>query len=1040
MTRTVHATLGCLLAAGCLWTAAAAEARMTWLDLEPDGDLATTKAGIEADGGTILTLAAEGRLLVKWPPGQQVSASCLAGVAGMESVVSRRLPEAPEARGEGTTGWRRAPEERRKALADVCQQVQRVKPNELSRRRALLEGKTGRPSAVDNTLSKYFPWIGNQLYQGSCTTWAACHYWNTYTHAADEDLDTWGIDARDHQSSAAFLFNLLNEGNEGGSDILEVMAGLRDLGCSSWARMPYDSGDLITWPSEAAWVDALRRRTSTCRAIGAETGCTDEDLEAIKQHLANGNVAVVGLAAHASWSGWQGEDKPGFNNGVLYANSGAYRGGHGLALAGYDDERPYFDGVTTRQGAFLVVNAWGWYWGVPKPFGPDGTVYQGSMWVGYDYFKTANAGFDELLGIAFFNDDRSDYRPQLYVVAGLNHDHRGDLACRAGIGSEVSPDWVSHLPFTPHYYSYPPIGDDRRVAIDCTDGLPAITDYDDVSLFVELTVDGGSSSSGTISSADFFYDFRGAGVLETVRSDDPVVTIPPGGTDHVTVHFAQGALAVSPGMDFDQAALPLAPVSFSSSGPEGGPFLDVQPYTLVNEGTASLSWSASASTDWIELSAESGNLDPGAQSVVDVSVAASATSLPANVYDDEVIFLNETDVAELKRLVRLEARPVNAFFVDVSPVIGPPHVPRALTITATDIEGATVGTVSGPAALRALARTNSTGIGTPDWPATTFMAAYYFGARLQPICLSEEVGSAGLLVSLALQVERVPGRPLRNWTIRMKHTTLSEYTAQLWENTGWTTVYRRHQAFTKTGRVEIIFDTPFEYNGTDNLMVDFSFGPQHERSDDGRCYFTSTEGHRSLGWHDPTVGSTPLLWAGDSPEPWFINAVPYIEFGRGREVSISPEVSGSLEQGVWSGTVTALEEALAVHLVVAGGGCGGSSARLDFFYGSDGDGDGLTYEDETRDLDPETPGVQNPFDPDDADCTGDNGDWNPDGIPDGANDWDGDGMTNSEEFQWGFDPLDETDFGTLPAASPIALGLLVGLHALMGAALSRRRR
>ena len=113
----------------------------------------------------------------------------------------------------------------------------------------------------------------------------------------------------------------------------------------------------------------------------------------------------------------------------------------------------------------------------------------------------------------------------------------------------------------------------------------------------------------------------------------------------------------------------------------------------------------------------------------------------------------------------------------------------------------------------------------------------------------------------------------------------------------------------------------------------------------------------------------------------------------------------------------------------------------DYFslYLSDEDGDGLTDFQESMDLDPLTPGIQNPFDPDESDTTGDNGSTEADGIPDGQNDWDGDGMTNTEEFAWGFNPIDETSFGILPLSGITVLATLL-LSALAGVKVLRRRR
>ncbi|MCP4643594.1 MAG: hypothetical protein GY851_24310 [bacterium] len=107
------------------------------------------------------------------------------------------------------------------------------------------------------------------------------------------------------------------------------------------------------------------------------------------------------------------------------------------------------------------------------------------------------------------------------------------------------------------------------------------------------------------------------------------------------------------------------------------------------------------------------------------------------------------------------------------------------------------------------------------------------------------------------------------------------------------------------------------------------------------------------------------------------------------------------------------------------------------------DGDGLTDEQEAMDLDPDTPGVQNPFDPNDPDSTGDNGSVGPDGILDGQNDWDGDGMTNADEFTWGYDPLDPASFTEVPISWwPMAfvILLLCAAIALRAGILGRRRR
>ena len=81
---------------------------------------------------------------------------------------------------------------------------------------------------------------------------------------------------------------------------------------------------------------------------------------------------------------------------------------------------------------------------------------------------------------------------------------------------------------------------------------------------------------------------------------------------------------------------------------------------------------------------------------------------------------------------------------------------------------------------------------------------------------------------------------------------------------------------------------------------------------------------------------------------------------------------------------------------------GGTGVRV----GIDRDRDGILDFDETRDLVPEDPGKQNPFDGFASDTTGDAGSLEPDGKPDGTNDFDNDGVSNGDELLAGTNPVD----------------------------------
>ena len=481
----------------------------------------------------------------------------LASISALLLVCSLCSPAVAEERGLGA----RPPTPAEQAYIDaVYTKVRFVAPNALARARAAAEIEAARldgkvsvaieslPSAVDNSTLAYFPPIRSQGSQGSCTCWAAGYYYNTYTQALDEGFDVSGGD-NDLICSPAFLYPLVNGGHDWGANTQYVMSRLNDIGCSSWSLKPYSSADWTSWPSEAAWVDALDNRTQAAHWID---GSTESGLDAIKQYLANGNLAVTDFDVYSTWYDYYPDDtRTGLDNDVYYYTDGDVVGGHAVTLVGYDDSRSYVDhrDGQTHTGAFLIANSWGASWGVTNNTG-TGTL--GFFWVAYEMFLDSTFG-----PWAYYASDRPDYRPRLYGVTGLNHPERWDLGLYGGVGEP--PDWWSHdvlwLDGGPI-----PIADDKRVAIDLTDGItnlgyPAY-------VFIEVYNDGWSENDATMTSADFYVDLDEDGSYGTYSSPDPPLTIP--------------------WYDYNYALCAL--------GHEFGVYADPpEPATVLSEGTVSLS-------------------------------------------------------------------------------------------------------------------------------------------------------------------------------------------------------------------------------------------------------------------------------------------------------------------------------------------------------------------------------------------------------------------------------------------------------------------
>jgi hypothetical protein len=123
---------------------------------------------------------------------------------------------------------------------------------------------------VDHSASQYFPPIGNQGAEGSCSCFSLGYYIGTYMEAREHN---WNLSAvgwvgdpgspdgqLDKILSPDFLYHQINSGLDAGSYCGDAASLLIQLGCSSWLEMPYDTSDWTSWPSEAAFREAPRYR------------------------------------------------------------------------------------------------------------------------------------------------------------------------------------------------------------------------------------------------------------------------------------------------------------------------------------------------------------------------------------------------------------------------------------------------------------------------------------------------------------------------------------------------------------------------------------------------------------------------------------------------------------------------------------------------------------------------------------------------------------------------------------------------------------
>lgn len=149
----------------------------------------------------------------------------------------------------------------------------------------------------------------------------------------------------------------------------------------------------------------------------------------------------------------------------------------------------------------------------------------------------------------------------------------------------------------------------------------------------------------------------------------------------------------------------------------------------------------------------------------------------------------------------------------------------------------------------------------------------------------------------------------------MKHTTINSYGVNPgWDGSGWTTVLQTNLTISQLGLLVLQFSTPFNYNGLDNLLIDFSFN-NNFYTGDGTTRSTDTALNRSLYYRTDSGAGDPLTWSGTSPTPLVITRVPNVKLiGSQGTVALTPGQSGIFTGGIWTGNLTVQQ--VATNLVL----------------------------------------------------------------------------------------------------------------------------
>ncbi len=177
---------------------------------------------------------------------------------------------------------------------------------------------------------------------------------------------------------------------------------------------------------------------------------------------------------------------------------------------------------------------------------------------------------------------------------------------------------------------------------------------------------------------------------------------------------------------------------------------------------------------------------------------------------------------------------------------------------------------------------------------------YFTSLRSQTVYTAEEIRNAGIttgvqLSGLGYYIEDSPDHPLRNWLIRMRHTSSSSVRNHI--EGPYHIAYSRAEYQPQEFVWDVLdFDDPFEWNGRDNILVDTAFAPVTAWSATGRTRIYDVEnGFRYTRADEPDQTDLPTTEiSNNKPQILLqVDTTPGVEFRRARKLSAEQVEAGT---------------------------------------------------------------------------------------------------------------------------------------------------
>ena len=348
------------------------------------------------------------------------------------------------------------------------------------------------PAAVDLSASSWFPPIGDQGQQGLCASFAVGYYCKTFEEAKEHSWNLtnarWiggsndGNISADYQSevmSPAFIYNLVNNGTDGGSDFETPIRLVCNVGICSWQNMPYYWQDHLRWPSENAWAEAPLYRSNSTFGYQYLNVNSTQGVTSLKNWLAADNLAIIGVDAYDNLLNLTGTSNQDLLTTDNYINKIQ---DHAATIVGYDDYFPYMENGTLHHGAFKIANSWG--------IGGWENILDGCYWISYDVMNELSTSDNP---VVLFGD-LVGYQPQILATFNVAHDARSDCNITFGLGTPNTPIVTKN--FTDFVFGGALPFCQNNIVFDLTEFKDYMTSPYNQQFFMEV-YDAGSDNGGT---------------------------------------------------------------------------------------------------------------------------------------------------------------------------------------------------------------------------------------------------------------------------------------------------------------------------------------------------------------------------------------------------------------------------------------------------------------------------------------------------------------------------------------------------------------